>query len=100
MLVTRACVSDEARSSGMTGSALLTVNGINGLSCVQFPIDRYAVAWLRAGRFSVPAMFPVFRLLLGQSVSRPCRGPSVGESVIRSGLSQTSVVNSFRKNEP
>ena len=45
-------------------------------------------------------MLPVFWLLSGQSASRPCSGPAVGESVMRSGLSQTSVCTSLRKNDP
>src|SRR6185436_11106452 len=100
MLVTRALASEVGRLRLMTGSALFTVNGISGLSCVQLPTEMYAVARLRPGRFSRPDTLPVFRVLFGQIDIRPCSGPAVGESVIRSGLSQTRVSSVLRKNEP
>ena len=100
VLVTRACASAVGRSSAIAGSALFTVNGISGSFCDQLPTEMYAVARLRAGRFNSPDTLPVFMLLSGQSDIRPCSGPAVGESVTRSGLSQTSVLTSLRKNDP
>src|ERR1041385_6386702 len=97
MLVTRALVSDVRRSRGIDGRALFTVNGISGLSCVQLPTEMYAVARLRAGRFTSPETLPVFMLLSGQIDMRPCSGPSVAESEMRCGLSHTSVSSVLRK---
>src|SRR5689334_3616544 len=90
--VTRACASAVDRSSGMAARAVLIVNGTSAPFCDQFPIETYAVAWLLAGSLISPLIEPAFRSLFGHSDSRPCIGPAVGESLIRSGLSQTSVV--------
>src|SRR3954447_24770244 len=100
MLVTCASASAVVRSSGIGGRAVLIVNGIRMSFCVQLPTDRYAVARLRAGRLTEPETFTAFRLLSGQSDMRPWDGPDVGESVMRSGLSQISGSTLFRKNDP
>ena len=64
MLVTRACAFEVLRSSPMDGNAPFTVNGISVLSCVQLPTEIYAVARLRAGRFTRPDTLPVFMVLV------------------------------------
>src|SRR5262245_6088316 len=100
MLVTRASPSAVERSSGGDTSAVLIVNGMTAPFCVQLPIDTYAVARLFAGSFRTPSALPAFKLLSGHSDIRPCTDPAVGESLTRSGLSQTSVSMLLWKNDP
>jgi len=77
----------------------LIVKGMSALSCDRLPRETYAVAVELTGSLRRPEIEPLFRLLFGYSVIRPCAGPADEESVERSGLSQTSVETLFLKNE-
>ena len=100
MAVTRALTSAVGRSSAGETSAVLIVNGSSGALFDMLPTERYAVARLRPGSFSPPEALTVFMSVFGQSAMRPCTGPAVGESLTRPGLSKTSVVTLFLKNDP
>src|SRR5262245_13671433 len=100
MAVTRALMSAVGRSSAGDTSAVLIVNGSSGALFDMFATERYAVARLWPGSFSPPEALTVFMSVFGQSAMRPCAGPAVGESLTRPGLSQTSVVTLFLKNDP
>ena len=93
-------MSAVGRSSAGDASALLIVKGRSGALFDRVPTETKAEARLRPGSFNPPDALTVFMSVFGQSDMRPCAGPAVGESVTRAGLSHTSVVTLFRKNEP
>src|ERR1700674_1892414 len=100
MAVTRAVMSAFGRSSAGETSALLIVNGSSDALFERLPTEMYAEARLRPGSFSPPDALTAFMSVFGQSAIRPWAGPAVGESVTRDGLSHTSAVTLFRKNDP
>ena len=89
----RALASLVVRASGGDAIAPLIVKGMSALSCDRLPRETYAVAVELIGSLRRPESEPLFRLLFGHSVIRPCAGPEDDESVERSGLSQTSVAD-------